>query len=185
MKTTTIFLTFALTATLTFAVSKDNLSLSAQSSINKMERSIASAKKTAITELTALMKNEAHNGNIDKAVTLDKIIKSIDSETSSIITAKQLNNKYTDDILGSWEMEGSRAKISFNEDGSCTILSKRTTDGMSTWKVEGKKLIVTNKQINTTDTYDIPPKKVTKKNHNLIVLEGKSSNGSKRTLFRR
>ena len=150
-----------------------------------MERAIASAKKTAVTELTVLMKKEAHNGNIDKAVTLDKIIKSIEIESSSIITSEKINSEYTDDILGAWEIGGSKIRIIFNDDGSCTTRSKRVTDGMSTWKIESKKLIVTHKQANTTETYSLPPKKVTKRGHTYLTMEGKSSTGSERTLVRR
>ena len=185
MKIQRLAIALALTATVSFAVSKDELSLSAQNSIKKMERAIEAAKKTAVTELTDLMKNEMKAGKIDSAVTLDKIIKSIDTPTPSIIQEGSQHSEYIDDILGSWEMEGGRARLTFNKDGSCTVRSIRVIDGLSTWEVSSKKLIVTNKKTNVTETYDLPPKKINFKGRTVVVIEGKSSDGSKLRLFRR
>ncbi len=48
-----------------------------------------------------------------------------------------------------------------------------------------KELILTHKALNTTETYELPPQKVTTKGHNFTTLKGKTRTGEERVLFRR
>jgi hypothetical protein len=183
MRALIVACTVILSAFSSFGADASDLPLEARNVISAMERQVTDIQKKAVADLKGVMQKEASAGRMEKVLLLTEIIKEIEAKIAEP-TLKKSNAKHDEILAGRWTMPMVKFEITFEKGRRYSAKFGDDVKWSGTWKVDGDKLLVNHPISNSTDVFELPPKRESAGGRTVYKLYGRTDKGEGRVLVK-